>query len=51
MFCKVNIMLFSSLFNMITESLGWWVGSRWVSGSVGKKSVVGWLVDGELVVG
>ena len=51
MFCKVNIMLFSSLFNMVTESLGWWVGSLWVSGSMGKKSVVSWSVDGELVVG
>ena len=44
MFCKVNIMLFSSLLNMITESLGRWVGGRWVVWSVGKWSVVGWSV-------
>ena len=36
MFYKVNIMLFSSLLNMITLSLG-----RWVGRSVGKWSVVG----------
>ena len=36
MFCKVNTMLFSSLLNMITPSLG-----RWVGRSVGKWSVVG----------
>ena len=32
MFCKVNILLFSSLLNMITASVGRWVGGRWVSG-------------------
>ena len=41
MFCKVNILLFSSLLNMTTASVG-----RWVGGSVGKWSVVGWLVFG-----
>ena len=51
MFCKVNIMLFSSLLNMITESLGRWVGGsvvggRWVGGSVSKWSVVGGSVVG-----
>ena len=46
MFCKVNIMLFSSLLNVITESLG-----RWVGGSVDKWSVVGWSVVGGSVVG
>ena len=43
-FCKVNIMLFSSLLDMITESLSRWVGGRWVGGSVDKWSVVGWSV-------
>ena len=51
MFCKVNIILFSSLLNMITESLGRWVGGRWVGGSVSKWSVVGWSVVGGSVVG
>ena len=47
MFCKVNIMLFSSLLNMITESLGRRVGGRWVGGSVGKWPVVsGSMVGG-----
>ena len=46
MFCKVNIMLFLSLLNMMTELLGRWVGGRWVGGSV-----VGWSVVGGLVVG
>ena len=46
MFCKVNILLFSSLLNIITPS-----GGRWVGGSVGKWSVVGWSVVGGLVVG
>ena len=41
MFCKVNIMLFSSLLNMITESLGRWVGGPCVGWSVGEWSVVG----------
>ena len=36
MFSKLNILLFSSLLNIITASVG-----RWVSGSVGKWSVVG----------
>ena len=35
MFCKVNILLFSSLLNIITESVG-----RWIGESVGKWSVV-----------
>ena len=43
MFCKVNIMLFSSLLNLITESLGRWVSGWWVSG---RWSVVGWSVAG-----
>ena len=29
MFCKVNILLFSSILNMITASLGRWVCGRW----------------------
>ena len=29
MFCKVKILLFSSLLNMITLSVGWWVGGGW----------------------
>ena len=41
MFCKVNILLFSSLLNMITASVGWWGSDQWVGGSVGKWSVVG----------
>ena len=41
MFCKVNILFFSSRLNMVTASVG-----RWVGGSVGKWSVVGWLVVG-----
>ena len=45
-FCKVNISLFSSLLKMITASVG-----RWVGGSVGKLSVVGWSVVGGSVVG
>ena len=49
MFCKVNIMLFSSLLNMITESLGRWVDRSVVGGSVGKWSVVGWSVVGGLI--
>ena len=46
MFCKVNIMLFSSLLDMITASLCRWVGGMWVGGSMGKWSVVGWPVVG-----
>ena len=46
MFCKLNILLFSSLLNMITASVGRWVSSRWVGGSVGKWSVVSWSVVG-----
>ena len=38
MFCKVNILLFWSLLNMITASMGRWVSGRW--------SVVGGLVVG-----
>ena len=51
MFCKVNILLFSSLLNIITPSGGRCVVGRWVGGSVGKWSVVGWSVVGGLVVG
>ena len=41
MFCKVNILLFSSLLNMITASVDRWIVNRWVSGrwSVGRWSV------------
>ena len=46
MFCKVNILLFSSLLNMITASV-----NRWVGGSVGKWLVVDWSVVGGSVVG
>ena len=46
MFCKVNILLFSSLLKIITASVGLWVG-----GSVGKWSVVSWSVVGGSVVG
>ena len=46
MFCKVNIMLFSSLLNIITSSLG-----RWTGGSVSKCSVIGWSVVAGSVVG
>ena len=35
-FCKVNILLFSNLLNMIIRSVG-----RWVGGTVSKWSVVG----------
>ena len=45
-FCKVNILLFSSLLNVIIASVGRRVGGRWVGGSLGKGSVVGWLVVG-----
>ena len=50
MFYKVNTMLFSSLLNMITASLGRWIGGRWVGGSVGRWvsgrwSVGRWSVD------
>ena len=31
-FSKVNILLFSSLVNIITTSVGWWVGGRLVVG-------------------
>ena len=37
MFCKVNILLFSSLLKMTTASVGRLVGGRW--------SVGGWSVD------
>ena len=54
MFCKVNISLFSILLNMITASMGRWVGGSvgwWVGGSVGKWSLVGWSVIGGPWVG
>ena len=41
MFCKLNILLFSSLSNMITASV-----SQWVGGSVGNWSLVGGSVVG-----
>ena len=41
MFCKVNILLFSSLLNKINASGARWVGGRWVDGSVVGSSVVG----------
>ena len=44
-------MLFSSLLNMITPSVGQRVGVRWVGGSVCKWYVVGWSVVGGSVVG
>ena len=40
MFCEVNILLFSSLLKVIAASVDWWV-----SGSVGKWSVVVWSVS------
>ena len=46
MFCKLNILLISSLLNMITASLSGWIGGRWVGGLVGKWSVVSWWVVG-----
>ena len=46
MFSKVNIMLFSSLLDMITASLCRWVGGLWVGRSMGKWSMVGWSVVG-----
>ena len=33
-FCKVNILLFSSLLNMITASVGPWVSGQLVGGSM-----------------
>ena len=50
-FCKVNVLLFSSLLNMIIASVGRWFCGRLVGGSVGKLSVVGWSVVGGSVVG
>ena len=43
-FCKVNVLLFSSLLNMIIASVGRWFCGRLVGESVGKLSVVGWSV-------
>ena len=45
-FCKVIVLLFSSLLNTIIASVGWWVCGRWIGGSVGKWSVVGGSVVG-----
>ena len=45
-FCKVNVLLFSSLLITIIGPVG-----RWVGGSVGKLSVVGWSVVSGSVVG
>ena len=50
-FCKVNVLLFSSLLNMIIGSVGRWVCGRWVGESAGKWSVVGWSVVDGLVFG
>ena len=46
MFCKVNVLLFSSLLITIIGSVG-----RWVCVSVGKWLVVGWSVVSGSVVG
>ena len=46
MFCKLIILLFSSLSNMITASV-----SQWVGGSVGNWSLVGESMVGGSVVG
>ena len=43
-FCKVNVLLFPSVLNMIIASVGPWVCGRWVRGSVGKWSMFGWSV-------
>ena len=56
MFCKMKIFLFSSLLNIIIESVGRWVGgsvvgSRWVGGLVVSGRLVGWSVVGRSVVG
>ena len=40
-FCKVNVLLFSSLLNMIIASVGLWSVGRWVSGRMADWSVVG----------
>ena len=45
-FCKMNVLLFSSLLNMIIGSVGRWVYGRWVGESAGKWSVVDGLVVG-----
>ena len=50
-FCKVNILPFSSLLNIVVASVGHRAGGRWVDGSVDKWSVVGWSVAGGVVVG
>ena len=46
MFYKLDILLFLSLLNMITASVGGLVGGRLIGGSLGK-----WSVVGESVVG
>ena len=40
-FCKVNILLFSSLLNIVIASVGRWVGGRWVGGRLVGGTVVG----------
>ena len=45
-FCKVNVLLFSSLLNMIIASVGRWICDRCVGGLVDKWSVVHWSVVG-----
>ena len=40
-FCKVIVLLFSSLLNTIITSVGHWVCGRWVGGSVVGGTVVG----------
>ena len=52
MFCEVNILLFSSLANIIPASVRRQFGARWVGGSLDKWSVVGGrLVGGRWVGG
>ena len=51
-FCKMNVLIFSSLLS-IKFSLGWWLLGRWVSGLmvrglVGRWSVGKWLVKTHL---
>ena len=46
-FCKMNMLLLSSLPNMIIDSVSHWVGSRWVAGQV----VGGRFVGGSVVRG
>ena len=45
MFCKVNILLLSSLLNIVTASVSRWIGDRWVGGRwvSGRWSVGRWV--------